>query len=44
METNKLLDDYNYLDKVLSEGALNARKISRKNLSELYALIGMIKR
>ena len=44
METNKLLDDHNYLDKVLSEGALNARKISRKNLSELYALIGMIKR
>ena len=41
-ETSKLLNDHEYLDKVFFEGAIKARQISQKKLSDLYKIVGMI--
>ena len=40
-ETIKLLDDKNYLETILIDGANKAQVISNKSISEVYEIIGL---
>ena len=42
-EMKKLLKDKNYLDKILIKGSQKADLIAKKNLSEIYNIIGLTK-
>ncbi len=41
-KTKEFLSDKQYLNEVLSAGAIKAREISKQTISNLYAIIGMI--
>ena len=41
-KTKEFLSDKKYLNEVLSAGAIRARQIAQKTISDLYAIIGMI--
>ena len=42
-EMNKLLDDKNYLDKIINEGSLKASEIAKPVINEVYQLVGLLK-
>jgi len=43
VETKKLLDDKNYLYKILENGGKKADMLAKKNLKEIYEIIGLTK-
>ena len=42
IEAKKLYEDKNFLNQVLSSGAIRARQISQKTISDVYKIAGMI--
>ena len=41
-EAKKLYEDKNFLNQVLSSGAIRARQISQNTISDVYKIAGMI--
>ena len=42
-EMDKLLKDYKYLDSVIKKGAMDAKKIAKPIISEVYEKLGLLK-